>query len=194
MNYLKSEAFFSFSLCSYDSKQAIRFLENWKPQLDTGTESASVETLYHLLDGRKYNDFIHFFVCSGNVFELSVKLDDLKKMTALNNSVFFYFLGDGLLNRRLQQCCKDTHKFICHDKNDLQSAFILSVKDIKKRKSPKKRKKHHPSNSQVFPEWELKTVLCKFYKQGNCKNGIYCTFAHGEHELNTEIRKKPSKK
>lgn len=54
-------------------------------------------------------------------------------------------------------------------------------------KKPSAFKKSH----QNFPKPELKTVICKFYVQGYCKHGMYCTFAHGEDDLNTPVVPRP---
>src|SRR5690606_17313320 len=52
--------------------------------------------------------------------------------------------------------------------------------------------KRHSKPKQIFPKQMLKTDLCKFYnQQAGCKYGIYCRFAHGEHELKTPIIQKP---
>lgn len=114
------------------STDAISFLKNWKPNLEAETDSASTETLYHLLDERKSNEFIHFFTCSKDIFEISVKPEDLKaKLHKSKSNLFVYFLGDGCSNNQLQECCQDVHKYICKEKDHLALAFKSALEIFK---------------------------------------------------------------
>jgi hypothetical protein len=100
-------------------------------------------------------------------------------------------------NQRTHGCEKRLREFalekekLTREKASLSQSSLVSENERLKRENAQlrhantqlARRNHHLEKHSRPQHHCAKTVLCKFFANGHCKNGPMCTYAHGEAEL-----------